>query len=91
MLFDEFFDFICVVIGGVVDEKNDAFDFVSPSMGDDVAEMFSKFDVSSSVETVPDDVFLGPEKGDEAVYSFVIAECWDEFCIAFFCPASCYF
>ena len=39
--------------------------------------MFAKFDVSSSVEAIPDNVFLWPEECDEEVDSFVITECWN--------------
>ena len=73
MFFKEFFDFRCIVGGCLVDEKNDFFELVSFGVGDQVAEVFAEFDVSSTFVAVPDDVLLWPEHGDEEVTSFGIS------------------
>ena len=72
----------------MVDKKNDAFDLVPRRVCDEIAQVFSEFDVSSSVEEVPDDVLVWPEESDEAVYSFVVAECGDVDGLSLFRPAS---
>jgi len=46
---------------------------VSFGVGDQVAEVFTEFDVSSTFVAVPDDVLLWPEHGDEEVASFGIS------------------
>jgi hypothetical protein len=62
----------------VVDKENNAFDVVSFCVGDEVAEMTTKLDVSSSWKRVPYDAFLRPDKCDEAVYSFGVSKRLDK-------------
>jgi len=58
----------------VVDEENDALDFVPSSVCDEVAQVSSKFYVSSSWKCVPDDALLGPEQCDKAVHALGVTK-----------------
>jgi len=49
---------------------------VSFGIGDQIAEVFAEFDVSSTFVAVPDDVFLWPEQGDEKVPPLGISQGW---------------
>lgn len=49
---------------------------MSFGVGDQVAEVFAEFDVSSTFVAVPDDVFLWPEQGDEKVPPLGISQGW---------------
>jgi hypothetical protein len=72
----------------LVDEKDDFLELVSFRVGDQVAEVFAEFDVSSTFVAVPDDVFLWPEHGDEKVTSFGISQGWYQELLVFAKPAS---
>ena len=76
MVFKEFFDFRCIVGGCMVDEKDDFFKLVPFGVGDQVAEVFAEFDISSTFVAVPDDIFLWPEQGDEKVPPLGISQGW---------------
>jgi hypothetical protein len=73
MVFKEFFDFRCVMVQCLVDEKDDFLEPVPFCIGDQVAEVFAEFGVSSTFVAVPDDVLLRPEHSDEEVASFGIS------------------
>ncbi len=72
----------------MVDKKNDSLYAMPFSVCDEIAQMLAEFDVSSSAECVPDDMFFWPEKSDETVYSFRVSERLDMTNLSFFCPAS---
>lgn len=46
----------------VVDEKDYSLQILSLGVRNQVTQMFSKLNVSSSIETIPNNVFLRPEK-----------------------------
>ena len=73
MVFKEFFDFRCIMVQCLINEKDDFLELVSFGISDQIAEVFTEFDVSSTFVAVPDDVLLWPEHGDEEVTSFGIS------------------
>jgi len=62
--------------GCLIDEKDDFLEFVSFSVGDQIAEVFAEFDVSSTFVAVPNDILLWPEQSDEEVTSLGISQRW---------------
>lgn len=45
----------------MVDEQNDTSDVVSQRICDEITQMLSKFYVSPSLESIPNDVFMWPK------------------------------
>jgi len=86
MVVEELLDFLGLVVGGIVEEENDAADFVSCRVRDKIAQVFAKLDISSSRKEVPDDALMGPKEGDEAVEAFVVAQGGDVEDVSFFRP-----
>jgi len=61
MLFDEQFHFWRFVIRGVVNKQDNSFDTVSMCICNNIAQMYSEFDVPSPGEGVPYNVFMWPK------------------------------
>lgn len=88
MFFEKLSHLRCVVVGGVVNEENNAFELLSRRVRDDITQVLAELNISASIKEVPYDAFFWPKEGDEAVYAFVVTECWDVDNMPFFRPSS---
>lgn len=86
--FDEPLDLRGSVIRRSVDEKDYPFEVVPLGMCYEVVQVFSELDVPSAWEAVPHYFLLRPEKGDEAVQPFCVAERRNIQSVTFFHPAA---
>ena len=57
-----------------VDVENDALEFVSSRIREEIAQVFAKLDVASSSKRIPHDAFTWPEEGNEAVYALGVTK-----------------
>lgn len=88
MFFDVSLDLRCLVVRCFVDEENYSLEFMSFSVCDDVVQVFSEFDISSTRKAIPHYFLLWPEERDETVYSLGITECRNIESTTFCCPTA---
>lgn len=76
-MFEKTLDLGGLVIRGVVEKEDDAFECVASCIRGKIAQMLAELDVAPSRKRVPHDAFAWPEQGDEAVHALGVTQRFD--------------
>ena len=74
MLLEKAPNFRRIVVGGMINEQDDALDSVPSRVRDEIAQVLAKLNVSPSGKGVPDNALARPEQGDETVHSLGVSK-----------------